>query len=262
MMLIDGRAPALDNLAYFATTNYGAYTSFRVEAGGVRGLDLHIARLESSALALFGEVIGDDDLRAFMRTALGDTTDAWLRVGLFSPDIWPRSPDVVVRARVLTTVSPPPPPLADSLRLQVQTHTRLLPQHKHTASIEAIHARRMARRSGFDDALYANADGLISEGSLWNIGFLSGDTVIWPQAPMLAGVAQALIDLGLAGQGLTSVTRPIHVEDIVTFDGAFICNSATPACAVTSIGGVEHKVDLARVAALTRAWVSAPLQPI
>jgi branched-subunit amino acid aminotransferase/4-amino-4-deoxychorismate lyase len=73
MMLIDGRAPALDNLAYFATTNYGAYTSFRVEAGGVRGLDLHIARLESSALALFGEVIGDDDLRAFMRTALGET---------------------------------------------------------------------------------------------------------------------------------------------------------------------------------------------
>ena len=120
----------------------------------------------------------------------------------------------------------------------------------------------MARQSGFDDALYANADGLISEGSLWNIGFLSGDTVIWPKAPMLAGVAQALIDLGLAGQGLTSVTRPIHVEDIVTFDGAFICNSATPACAVTSIGGVEHKVDLARIAALTRAWVSAPLQPI
>ena len=262
MMLIDGRAPHPDELAYFVTTNYGAYTSFRVEAGGVRGLDLHLARLESSARGLFGEAIAEDDLRGFMRTALGDMADAWLRVGLFSPDIWPRTPDVMVRPRVLTTVSPSPPPLADRLRLQVQTHIRLLPEHKHTASIEAIHARRTARQAGFDDALYADPDGLISEGSLWNIGFLDGDTVVWPRAPMLAGVAQALIDQGLEGQTRGSVSRPIHVEEIATFDGAFICNSATPACAVTSIGDVVFETNPAEVQAVARAWASATLQPI
>lgn len=262
MMLIDGRAPTLDDLSYFATTNYGAYTSFRVEGGGARGLDLHLARLETSARALFGEAIAEDDLRGFMRTALGGMRDAWLRVGLFSPEVWPRTPDADVRPRVLTTVSPAPPPLADSLRLQVQTHVRLLPQHKHTASIEAIHARRTARQAGFGDALYADAEGLISEGSLWNIGFFHGDTVVWPQGPMLAGVAQALIDQGLAGRGLASVTRPIHVQEIAVFDGAFICNSATPACAVVAIEEVRFQPDPDRVDAIARAWASAPLQPI
>ncbi len=261
-MLIDGRPASVDELGYFATTNYGAYTSFRVEAGGIRGLDLHLARIEASGSALFGAPVPEDDLRGFMRTALGDQTDAWLRIGLFSPDIWARTPDVAVRPRVLTTVSPPPPPLATTLRLQPQSHTRLLPEHKHTATIEAIHARRTARQAGFDDALYVDAEGLISEGSLWNIGFLIGDTVVWPQAPMLAGVAQALIQQGLAGQGMMSETRPIRIADLSAFDGAFICNSATPACAVTAIGDVAFAVDDARLNRLRAAWALAPLQPI
>lgn len=261
-MLVNGLPPSADELRYFATTSYGAYTSFRVEAGGVRGLDLHLARLEASASALFGAPVPEDDVRGFMRTALGDQTDAWLRIGLFSPDIWARTPHVVVRPRVLTTVSPPPPPLAQTLRLQPQRHTRLLPEHKHTATIEAIHARRTARQAGFDDALYVDGDGLISEGSLWNIGFLVGDMVVWPQAPMLAGVAQALIEQGLAGQGMASQTRPIRVDHLTAFDGAFICNSATPACAVTAIGDVAFGVDDARLNRLRAAWAWAPLQPI
>lgn len=261
-MLIDGLPPSPEDLTYLATTNYGAYTSFRVEAGGVRGLDLHLARLKVSAEALFGGALPEDHLRHAMRMALGETTTAWLRIGLFSPEIRPRTPDAVIRPKVLTTVSPAPPPLGSNLRLQTQTHTRLLPEHKHTATIEAIHARRTARQAGFDDALYVDGEGLISEGSLWNIGFLQGDTVVWPQAPMLAGIAQALVDQGLAAQGMTSRTRPIRMSDLSAFDGAFICNSATPACAVTAIGDVVFDVDGTRLNRLSAAWASAPLQSI
>lgn len=261
-LLIDGLPPSPEDLAYLATTNYGAYTSFRVEAGGVRGLDLHLARLKASAEALFGEAVPEDRLRHVVRMALGETTNAWLRIGLFSPEIRPRTPDTVIRPKVLTTISPPPPPLGSNLSLQTQTHTRLLPEHKHTATLEAIHARRTARQTGFDDALYVDGEGRISEGSLWNIGFLQGDTVVWPQAPMLAGVAQALIDQGLAGQGMNSRTRPVHIADLAAFDGAFICNSATPACAVTAIVDMDFEIDDARLQRLRAAWASAPLQPI
>jgi branched-subunit amino acid aminotransferase/4-amino-4-deoxychorismate lyase len=97
---------------------------------------------------------------------------------------------------------------------------------------------------------------------LWNIGFLVRDAVVWPQAPMLAGVAQALIEQGLAGQAMTSENRPIRIADLSAFDGAFICNSATPACAVTAIGDVAFEVDDARLNRLRAAWASAPLQPI
>ena len=49
---IDGAAATLDDLAHVALVNYGAYTSFRVEQGSVRGLDLHLARLEAEAKVL------------------------------------------------------------------------------------------------------------------------------------------------------------------------------------------------------------------
>jgi branched-subunit amino acid aminotransferase/4-amino-4-deoxychorismate lyase len=259
---IDGLPPSEADLHYLALVNYGAYTSFRVEADGVRGLDRHLARLIANAGELFGAAVETDRLRDLMRTALGDRRDAWLRISVFSPEIWARLPSSRVQPKVMTTVSPPPPPLAESVRVRVQTYGRDAAHIKHTATFPLIRARRLARDAGFDDALFADAGGLISEGSLWNVGFLEGDTVVWPQAPMLAGVAQALIDHGLGGQGMRSVTRPVRVPDLDRFDGAFLCNSATPACAITAIGDRAFDTDPARIEVLARAWASAPLQPI
>ena len=54
-ILIDGVPATREDLTHVALVNYGAYTSFRVEDGGVRGLDLHLERLEAGALELFGD---------------------------------------------------------------------------------------------------------------------------------------------------------------------------------------------------------------
>ena len=261
-ILIDGEPARADDLAYQAMVNYGAYTSFRVEQGGVRGLDLHLARLEASAVELFGEPVGEDRIRDLMRAALEDRRDAWLRISLFSPEIWPRTPSALVRPKVMTVVSPPPPPLATSLRLRVQTYAREEAHLKHTATFGLIRARRLAREAGVDDALFADAQGLISEGSSWNIGFASADTVIWPQAPMLAGVAQALVERGLASVGLTTTTQPVTVADLARFDAAFICNSATPACTVTAIGDQRFENPHGLIERLAAAWASNPVQAI
>jgi branched-subunit amino acid aminotransferase/4-amino-4-deoxychorismate lyase len=260
-MLIDGLPPTEADLHYLALVNYGAYTAFRVEDGGVRGLDLHLDRLETSAADLFGQRVGEERLREYICTALADRGDAWLRVGLFAPEIWPRTPSGRVRPRIMTVVSPPPPPLATSVRLRVQTYVRGDPETKHTGTFPLIRARRLTRESGFDDALFADAEGLISEGPSWNIGFLAGDTVIWPDAPMLAGVAQALIHANLAQVGLSGTIEPVRVADLARFDGAFFCNSATPACAVTAIDGQTFTPDdrLDRIAA---AWSASPPQAI
>ena len=65
-ILIDGLPATPDDLAHQALVNYGAYTSFRVEGGGVRGLDLHLARLEASAVELFGESPGEAEFRRLL----------------------------------------------------------------------------------------------------------------------------------------------------------------------------------------------------
>lgn len=261
-ILIDGLPASVEDLHYLALVNYGGVTSFRVEQGAVRGLDLHLARLHASAIEMFGVAVGEQRLRDLMGLALGDRRDAWLRVSLFSPFIWARLPSERVQPKVMTVVAPPATPLAESVRLQSQTYVRDAAHLKHTATFPLIRARRLAQDAGFDDALFADRDGLISEGTLWNVGFLRGDRIFWPQAPMLAGVTQALIDLGWSDQGLVSEMRPIHLRDMVTFDGAFLCNSATPVCPITAIDDVVFDNDPAILSRLERAWSSQPPQPV
>lgn len=259
---VDGAPATPEDLTHIALVNYGAYTSFRVESGGVRGLDLHLARLETEAVELFGEPVGETRLRDLMRAAVAGRDACWLRVSLFSTEISPRTPDWRGQPRVMISVSPPPSSLADRLRLQLQTYAREAAHLKHVATFGLIRARRAAREAGFDDALFVDATGQVSEGSLWNIGFIMGDEVVWPQAPMLAGVAQALVQRGLGRSGLTGRTAPVHVDDLPAFDAAFICNSATPACAVSAIGDHVFATDPAFIDRLQAAWASNPVQPI
>jgi branched-subunit amino acid aminotransferase/4-amino-4-deoxychorismate lyase len=249
-------------LAHQTLVNYGAYTSFRVEAGGVRGLDQHLARLEASAIELFGAPVGEGRLRDLMRQALSDRADAFLRVSLFSPGITHRQTTAVGAPSVMIGVFDPPPPLAASLRLQLQTYEREAPHLKHVATFGLIRARRAARAAGFDDALFVTRDGHVSEGSLWNIGFLSGERIVWPEAPMLRGVTQAVLEAKAATAGLTSVRRSVRASDLTGFEAAFICNSATPACAVVEIDGLRLPLRLDLIARLEQAWLSTPLQPI
>lgn len=261
-VLVDGEPVSKGDLTYLALANYGAYTSFRVEQGGVRGLDLHLARLEASALELFGEGVGEARLRELMRRAVEGRGDCWLRVSLFSPEVWPRTPGWTGRPKVMIGVFPPPPPLADSVRLQVQTYGREAAHLKHTANFGLIRARRLARAAGFDDALFADETGRISEGSLWNIGFVRGGEVVWPEAPMLAGITMALLQRGLEAGGRPGRSEPVRLDDLPRFDGAFICNSATPACPVAAIGDRAFDPEAVPLEALRAIWESQPRQPI
>ncbi|MET3836665.1 branched-subunit amino acid aminotransferase/4-amino-4-deoxychorismate lyase [Brevundimonas sp. UYEF29] len=260
--LIDGLPATPDDLAHQALVNYGAYTSFRVENGAARGLDLHLARLEQAAVELFGESPGEADFRRLMALAVAGREACWLRVSLFSPEIAHRNPTYVGRPKVMTSVSPAPPPLANRVRITAMPYEREAPHLKHLATFGLIRARRAARAAGFDDALFVDGAGRVSEGTLWNIGFVQGDRIVWPQAPMLAGVTQALITRGLPQIGLTCETRPIRLDEISALDAAFLCNSATPICPIIAIDDVSFANDPALLAKVEAAWSAQAPQRI
>lgn len=259
---VDGAPATPDDLTHIALVNYGAYTSFGFERGGVRGLDLHLARLEAEAVELFGEPVGEARLRDLLRTAVAGRKAGWLRVSLYAPEIGPRTPDWQGAPRVMIAASPPVSPFPDGPRLQVRTYAREAPHLKHVATFGLIRARRAARAAGFDDALFVDEEGRVSEGSLWNIGFVRGDEVFWPQAPMLAGVAQALVQHGLAEAGMSGRTGPVLITELDRFDAGFLCNSATPACAVAAIGDRVFSTPPGLIDRLRTAWASNPVQPI
>jgi len=79
---------------------------------------------------------------------------------------------------------------------------------------------------------------------------------------MLAGTGQALLQRGMKSLGLNSIKRPVFLADLPSFDAAFICNSATPACAVAAIGGHVFLPAEALIARPIDAWRSNPRQKI
>jgi branched-subunit amino acid aminotransferase/4-amino-4-deoxychorismate lyase len=259
---IDGRPATQDDLAHQALVNYGAFTSFRVEQGGVRGLDRHLARLAAEAIELFGEAVDEARLRDLIRRALNGRGEAWLRVSLYAPEISNREPHWVGRPRVMVGVFDPPAPLASGVRLQSQFHEREAPHLKHAATFGLLRARRAARLAGFDDALFLNRDGRISEGTLWNIGFVIGEAVVWPEAAMLEGVAQALIQRGLDAAGVAQRTERLGLSDLPRFDGAFLCNSATPAAEIAAVDGHGFPGGADMIGRVAAAWRSQPCQAI
>lgn len=257
---LDGRFVSGEDLGIISALSYGAYTSFRVENGAVWGLDLHLDRLSTWAVALFG---GDIDRAAIMQgvvSALAGQGEAWVKLNLFSQQLTPRTPEAMVTPSVLISISSAPSPLAHGRRCLAVEHSRYQPEIKHVATFDLIHARRQARLKGYDDAVLIDAQGRLTEGSTWNVGFVRGDQVVWPQGRMLDGVAQILIKRGLDQMGLVQSYEAIDLSALQTFDAAFLCNSATPCASIASINDAVFDARHPLLAKAAEAWhLGAPM---
>lgn len=267
-LLVNGEPADQSDLLHLALVNYGGFTSMQAEQGdddawGVRGLDLHLARLDAWGHELFGAAPDRDAVRGWMRRVVeGQAGACSIRVNLFSRDLSVRDPSAIVTPDVLVMAGPPAAPVAGPLKLGVQRYGREAPHIKHVATFGLIAARRAAMQAGHDDVLFADETGRVSEGSIWNIGFLEGDTVVWPDAPMLDGTGQTLIQRGLDAVDVVTERRSIDLSELSVFDAAFITNSAMAAVPVAAIGAVRYpeRPDLMRL--LTNAWRANPCQTL
>ena len=80
----------------------------------------------------------------------------------------------------------------------------MLPDIKHVGEVAKTHFLRRAIAQGFDDAAFVDRHGRISEGSIWNLAFWTGDAVVWPVAGMLGGVTMRIVRRQLARLGSRS----------------------------------------------------------
>src|SRR2546428_6481989 len=66
----NGRPATTEDLAPLAFAGYAHFTAAQVRAGRVRGLDLHLARLRTQSVALFGRALPDEQVRSYLRAAV------------------------------------------------------------------------------------------------------------------------------------------------------------------------------------------------
>jgi branched-subunit amino acid aminotransferase/4-amino-4-deoxychorismate lyase len=231
---------------HFAT--YGHYTSMQVRGGAVRGLARHLERLDAANREVFGRPLAGDDVRTRIREALRGALDAAVRV-------------VVLEDGMVVEVSPPVDPPVVPQRLRSAPYARPFAHLKHLGTFAQAHHARLARAAGFDDTLLVGPDGLVTETSVANIGFLAGERVVWPEAPVLRGTTMQLLEAALARAGTPSAHRPVRLADLAGFDGAFLANSrgVSP---VRGVDGVALPTARNRLAGLAALYAAVPAEAV
>lgn len=261
---LNGGPVGVDDLRHLAQTNYGHFTVMRAEDSRVRGLDLHLDRLQAATRELFGSELDREHLRGYLRHALNGAAGAWsLRVNVFARSLDREHMERAMDVDVLIGANLAPVPATQPLRVKSFVYAREAPSIKHVGTFALFHHRRLARQAGFDDALFVDAGGRISEGSIWNIGFVDRDgAVVWPQAPQLDGVGMRLVDAGLESQGMSGRMRPVHLAELAAFRAAFFSNASTPVRMIAAIDDCSFEVDAGIERRLLAAYRSSPPQAI
>jgi branched-subunit amino acid aminotransferase/4-amino-4-deoxychorismate lyase len=165
-------------------------------------------------------------------------------------------PHILVSTRPAPSGASPAP-----VRLGTRLFTRDTPQVKGTGLFGAVRQRRAAQLDGHDDALFTGVDGRVSEGPTWNIGFLDGGGLVWPQAPCLPGVTTALVSRAAGELGVPVSTRPISAAASTRTAGAFITNATTGVRPVAAIDGV-HLPQAPLVRKFAAAYADLPGDPL
>lgn len=236
---------------YPALSNYGHFTAMQVRDRQVRGLDLHLTRLDTATRELFDLGLDGGLVRAYIRHALADDVrDASVRAYVFRP---PGAAEVSVTISVADPVAHPHQPL----RLQSVPYQRPAAHIKHLGGFGQTYYGLRAERNGFDDALLTGPDGLIAEGAIANIGFLDGATIVWPDAPYLRGITMQLVERGLAAAGVAAARRTVRLADLPAYDGAFLTNSHG-IVAVAAVDDLALPVDPDRLRPVAAGYDAAP----
>ncbi len=114
------------------------------------------------------------------------------------------------------------------LRLKTVIQSRPLAQIKHGSLLEMITQRKATLNEGFDDLLWVNPNGTISEASTSNIFFVHGETLFTPDPERdacLAGITRKQILSHLAGVGIIYSDNPIRYQELSSMEGAFLSNA-------------------------------------
>jgi 4-amino-4-deoxychorismate lyase len=258
-----GTLPWADQLADLAFAGHGHYTSMQVRGGRVRGLDLHLARLRQSSLELFGREVDGDRVRRYLRQATArGRADVSAQINVFSLD-----GDAVTAGRpldpaVLVRTGPPVSPEPTPVRARTAPYERFLPHVKNVATMGLVYHRRPAALDGFDDVVFVDRSGFISEGSIWNVAFFDGNQIVWPSAPALPGITMQLAQAGLRREGIRFRAAPVHISDLISFRSAVLMNSIDPARPLAGIDDVAFVEDHALLDTLRRCYESNEPQAI
>lgn len=216
---------------------FGIYSSFILSNGRlVLGWDHHIARIQSDALQFLGLKVEREDIVRSVQAFVEGKDTSWdmaCRITVFPGDFNLGAPQLAETPRLLVTGGSGSSLSGKSLNLQLTECDRPFAQHKITNISAAMKSRARAKAANFDDALFTAQDH-ITEGPTWNVFFIKGHRVVTPpiNGLILPGVTRRIL-IDILDRDIEE--KPITVDNLSDFDGAFATNAAIGVVPIRSI---------------------------
>jgi branched-chain amino acid aminotransferase len=232
----------------------GLFETMRVYSGCIFLLERHLKRLNSSACAIGLGRLDPDELGEACRSvvAANRLDGALIRLTVSAgPEASPstsKRPTTLVRATPYTP--PSPEKYHNGCKATVSFIRRfsqsILVRHKTTSRLDCVMARARANAMGYDEALFLNEIGNLTEGSVTNLFLVSADKVVVTPPlgdGLLPGITrQCVLELAVKS-GLRFAEKSVSVKDLESADEAFITNSLMEIMPLASITNDDNKYE-------------------
>jgi len=227
----------------------GVFETFRWKSGFPVFWGRHIERFKRGAEVLripFPDAgaIAESVEKAVLESGV---TDAYVKICLLSwgSPIFYENPEGYSLLVVVREYQPPKEPIKTCISSFGRSSASPIIGIKSLNYLESIIARRKAKESGFDEAIFLNEIGEICEGSVSNIFWLKEGALFTPslECGILAGVIRGVvIELGRE-LGMEVEEGRFGLDSLISSQGVFFTNSLIGALSASRINEFEMSSD-------------------
>ncbi len=227
----------------------GVFETFRYNKGLPELLNKHLERMEKGARLLNIPFKDSDLIVELLENAISESkvSDAYVKICLLS-DANSSFSSIPDKSQLLVIIREYEHPRR-SINIKVNSFRKIsvspLKTVKSTNYLENVLARREALRAGFDEALFLNEWGEITECSASNIFWFKEGSFFTPHTNcgLLEGTTRNFIMDLVAELNYSTMRGGYQIDDILTSDFVFITNSIIGSVPVSSLGDIAFDIE-------------------
>jgi 4-amino-4-deoxychorismate lyase len=227
----------------------GVFETFRWKATPPVFFNNHIQRMKKGAEVLGIPFPGVEGIKKSVEEIVlsSQVSDAYVKICLMSQGapVFYENPHGTSLMLIVREYQPSNEPIKAHIPSFRRNSTSPIPKLKSLNSLENVLARREAMKLGFDEALFLNERGEITEGSATNIFWLKDGVLFTPslECGLLSGVIRGVVIELAAEIGIEIIEGSFGLDSVKSSQGAFFTNSLIEAAPISQIDEFKLRTD-------------------
>ena len=232
----------IDSKSDFFNYGFGLFETIKISNGKLELFKEHISRMESSISTLFNLDI-DLKLNTLKNKFIDIDKGACKIICFLNDDILNIGYKYVNRTYNKKVYS-------NGFKVRISKYVKndksLLTYHKTTNYMENILEKRLSSLEGYDESIFLNTEGFVSEGTMSNVFIVKDGVIITSpiSAGILNGIIRAFILKNSFDIGIEVVEKNFSYYDLINADEIFLTNSLMHVMEVSKVD--NYKFDISK----------------